>query len=40
MYVRDIQTGITVSDKEPEVIKETAATAYVNGNNVLGRYFL
>jgi len=36
MYVRDIQTGITVSDKEPEVIKETAATAYVNGNNVLG----
>jgi len=36
MYVRDIQSGITVSDKEPEIIKETAATAYVDGKNVLG----
>jgi len=36
MYVRDIQTGITVSDKEPEIVKETAATAFVDGNNVLG----
>ena len=37
MYVRDIQTGITVSDKEPEIVKETAATAFVDGNNVLGK---
>ncbi|XP_005099922.1 uncharacterized oxidoreductase YjmC [Aplysia californica] len=36
MYVKDIQAGITVSDKEPEILKETAATAYVDGNNVLG----
>lgn len=36
MYVRDIETGITVSDKEPVIAKETAATALVNGNNVLG----
>lgn len=36
MYVNDIQSGITVSDSEPSTIKETPATAFVNGNNVLG----
>ncbi|XP_052776241.1 uncharacterized oxidoreductase YjmC-like isoform X2 [Mya arenaria] len=36
MYVHDIQSGITVSDAEPKIVKETAATAFVNGNNVLG----
>ena len=36
MYVHDIKTGTTVSDTEPLVVKETAATAYVDGNNVLG----
>jgi len=36
MYVHDIQTGITVSDVEPKIVRETAATAHVDGNNVLG----
>jgi len=36
MYVHDVETGITVSNLEPNVIRETAATAYVNGNNLLG----
>ena len=36
MYVRDIQNGTTVSDTEPSIIRETAATAHVDGNNVLG----
>ena len=36
MYVKDIESGITVTDKEPCLVRETAATAYVDGNNVLG----
>ncbi|KAK7109474.1 uncharacterized oxidoreductase YjmC-like [Littorina saxatilis] len=36
MYVRDIQSGMTVHNVEPTVVKETAATALVEGNNVLG----
>ncbi|XP_041365965.1 uncharacterized oxidoreductase YjmC-like [Gigantopelta aegis] len=36
MYVKDIKTGMTVSDQEPEILKETAATAFVDGKNVLG----
>jgi len=36
MYVHDVETGITVSNVEPNVIRESAATAYVNGNNLLG----
>ena len=36
MYVRDIETGITERDKDPVVIKETQATAYIDGQNVLG----
>ncbi|KAI8787075.1 uncharacterized oxidoreductase YjmC-like isoform X1 [Biomphalaria glabrata] len=36
MYVKDIKAKMCVSDKEPEIVKETAATALVNGNNLLG----
>lgn len=36
MYINDVKTGITVSDKEPSVEKQTAATAFIDGNNVLG----
>lgn len=36
MYVRDIQTGITEKDKDPITLKETVATALVDGQNVLG----
>ena len=36
MYVHDIDSGITVSDQEPVISKETAATAHVDGKNVLG----
>ncbi|XP_059176723.1 uncharacterized oxidoreductase YjmC-like isoform X2 [Physella acuta] len=36
MYVKDIEAKMCVSDKEPEIVKETAATAFVDGNNVLG----
>ncbi len=36
MYVHDVKTGITVSDVEPVVIRETAASAHVDGKNVLG----
>ncbi|KAL5007454.1 hypothetical protein ScPMuIL_016260 [Solemya velum] len=37
IYMRDIQSGTTVSgDLEPTVVKETAATALVDGNSLLG----
>ena len=36
MYVHDIKSGITVSNVEPKVIRDNAATAHVDGNNVLG----
>ncbi|XP_064168141.1 uncharacterized oxidoreductase YjmC-like [Anguilla rostrata] len=36
MYVKDIQTGICEKDGEPTIDKESAATALVNGNNLLG----
>jgi len=36
MYVHDIRTGITVSNIEPTILRETAATGHVEGNNVLG----
>ena len=36
MYVHDIRSGITVSNTEPVILRETAATAHVDGNNVLG----
>ncbi len=36
LYVHDIETGITSKDNEPKILKETAAIAHVDGNNVLG----
>lgn len=37
MYVHDIATKTTVSgDIEPKVLRETAATAHVDGMNTLG----
>ena len=36
MYVHDISSGNTTSDSEPNLVKDTAATAYVDGQNLLG----
>ena len=36
MYVKDVKSGTTVSDKEPVILKELAGTAWVDGNNLLG----
>uniref|UniRef100_UPI0037E730D6 uncharacterized oxidoreductase YjmC-like n=1 Tax=Semicossyphus pulcher TaxID=241346 RepID=UPI0037E730D6 len=36
MYVKDIQTGICAKDGEPVLEKESAATALVDGKNLLG----
>ena len=36
MYVRDVKAGSTNSKDEPVVEKESPATAYVDGNNLLG----
>lgn len=36
MYVKDLKTGITTAQGEPKIEKETAATALVNGQNLLG----
>lgn len=36
MYIRDLQSKITVCDTEPKILKETAATAFVDGSNLLG----
>ncbi|XP_070564184.1 uncharacterized oxidoreductase YjmC-like [Ptychodera flava] len=36
MYANDIKSGTTVSDTEPTIERELAATAHVNGNNLLG----
>ncbi|XP_077567271.1 putative oxidoreductase YjmC [Stigmatopora nigra] len=36
MYVKDLQTGVCAKDGEPEVDKESPATALVNGKNLLG----
>lgn len=36
MYVKDIQSGICAKDGEPVVEKESAATALVDGKNLLG----
>ncbi len=35
MYVRDIKAGTTNSVEEPKVVKESPATALVDGNNLL-----
>uniref|UniRef100_A0A3B3XZP8 Malate dehydrogenase n=1 Tax=Poecilia mexicana TaxID=48701 RepID=A0A3B3XZP8_9TELE len=36
MYLKDIQTGVCAVEGEPVVEKESAATALVDGNNLLG----
>jgi LDH2 family malate/lactate/ureidoglycolate dehydrogenase len=36
MYVRDVQGGLCDCKAAPCVVKETAATAWVDGNNGLG----
>jgi LDH2 family malate/lactate/ureidoglycolate dehydrogenase len=36
MYVRDIKAGTTNSTDEPLIVKESVATALVDGNNLLG----
>lgn len=36
MYVKDVKTGICAKDGEPVVEKESAATALVDGRNLLG----
>ena len=36
MYVNDVLSGITEKNGQPEIVKETAATACVQGNNLLG----
>jgi len=36
MYVHDIEVGTTALEGTPEIVKETAATALVEGNNLLG----
>lgn len=36
MYVKDIESGVCAKDGEPVVEKESAATALVDGKNLLG----
>ena len=36
MYIKDIKSGCTVSNTEPCVLAEAAATAHVDGKNLLG----
>lgn len=36
MYVNDVRSGICESQAQPIILKESAATAYVDGNNGLG----
>ena len=36
MYVNDVQSGITSCNGSVSIIKEQAATAYIDGNNLLG----
>jgi len=36
MYVKDIRSGLTIHDMEPQVLTDKAATAWVEGNNLLG----
>ncbi|KAK2569542.1 malate dehydrogenase [Acropora cervicornis] len=36
MYVHDIEVGTTALEGKPEIVKETTATALVEGNNLLG----
>lgn len=36
MYINDIKKGVCDNKSQPEIVKETVSTAFVNGNNVLG----
>ena len=36
MYVKELQTGLCDGKAVPVIVKETPATAYVNGNNGIG----
>jgi len=36
MYVKDIETKTTLSDVEPKILRESVATAHVDGMNQLG----
>ena len=36
MYVKDIEHGTTSVTSQPEVVKETPATAWVDGHHCLG----
>lgn len=36
MYLNDLSTGVIDGFAEPQILKETAATAWVDGNNALG----
>ena len=36
MYVKELQAGLCDGKAVPVVVKETPATAYVNGNNGIG----
>ncbi|XP_060585806.1 uncharacterized oxidoreductase YjmC-like [Ruditapes philippinarum] len=36
MYITDVKTKTTVAIENPEIVKETIATALVEGNNILG----
>ena len=36
MYVKDLQTGIVQVEGDPQIEKETAATAMVDGKNLMG----
>ena len=39
MYVTDVKCGYVNSVDEPVILKESVATAYVDGNNILGLFF-
>ena len=36
MYVTDVTSGTTEKKGTPKILKETVATALVDGNNILG----
>ena len=36
MYIDDIKSGVIASTGEPEIVRQSPATAYVDGNNLLG----
>lgn len=39
MYITDVKTKTTASSGAPQIVKETVATALVDGNNILGKAF-